>query len=45
MLVSVGRLLAERQEPLTVSLAFVVANVVDLQGCVRDAVLVGEEDF
>jgi hypothetical protein len=45
LLVSAGRLLAEREEPWAVGLAFVIADVVDLQGCVGDAVLVGEKDF
>src|SRR5829696_993979 len=42
---SAGWLLAEGEEPRAVTLVFVVADVVDLEGSVGDAVLLGEEVF
>ena len=45
MLACPARLLAEREEAGTVCLALVVADVVYLEGGMRDAVLAGEQIF
>ena len=44
-LMSAGWLLAEGEEPWAVTLVFVVADVVDLEGGVLDAIVAGEDLF